>query len=63
MGNYGRQTFSINGVAKAFLKNKFSEWYSKEIAKGLDQGQNIHDIEVNTILILLLSSLFMPIGS
>ena len=44
---------SINGVAKAFLTNKFSEWYSKEIAKGLDQGQNIYDIEVNTTLTVM----------
>ena len=29
---------AINGVAKSFLKSKFSVWYLKEIAKALDKG-------------------------
>ena len=35
---------AINNVAKSFLKSKFSEWYSKEIAKALDKGQDIHKV-------------------
>ena len=33
---------AINGAAKLFLKSKFSEWYSREISKALDKGQDIH---------------------
>ena len=33
---------AINGVAKSFLKNKFSEWYSQEITQALEKGQDIH---------------------
>ena len=44
---------TINGVAKAFLKNKFSEWYSQQITKRLEQGESIHDIEVKTTLTIM----------
>ena len=41
---------AITGVAKSFLKSKFSEWYSKEIAKVLDKGQDIHEVKFDTTL-------------
>ena len=41
---------AINGVAKSFLKSKFSEWYSKEIAKAFDKGQDIHEVKFHTTL-------------
>ena len=41
---------AINDVAKSFLKSKFSEWYSKEIAKALDKRQDIHEVKVDTTL-------------
>ena len=44
---------TINGVAKAFLKNKFSEWYFQQITKRLEQGESIHDIEVKTTLTIM----------
>ena len=46
---------AINGVAKSFLKSKFSEWYSKEIAKALDKGQDIHEVKVDTTLTVMKS--------
>ena len=39
---------AINGVAKSFLKSKFSVWYSKEIEKALDKRQDIHEVKVGT---------------
>ena len=44
---------AIKGVAKSFLKSKFSEWYSKKIAKAFDKGQDIHEIKVNTTLSIM----------
>ena len=44
---------AINNVAKSFLKSKFSEWYSKEIAKALDKGQDIHEVKVDTTLTVM----------
>ena len=44
---------AINGVAKSFLKSNFSEWYSKEIAKALDKGQDIHEVKVDTTLTVM----------
>ena len=44
---------AINGVAKSFLKSNFSEWYSKEIAKALDKGQDIYEVKVDTTLTVM----------
>ena len=44
---------AINGVAKSFLKSKFSVWYLKEIAKALDKGQDIHEVKVDTTLTIM----------
>ena len=44
---------AINGVAKSFLKSMFSEWYSKEIAKALDKGQDIYEVGFDTTLTLI----------
>ena len=35
------------------MKSKFGEWYSKEIAKALDKGQDIHEVKVDTALIVM----------
>ena len=37
---------TINGSAKAFLKNKFTKWYSSSISKQLEEGKSIEDIDV-----------------
>ena len=42
-----------NGVAKSSLKSKFIGWYSKEIAKALDMGQDIHEVKVDTTLTVM----------
>ena len=42
-----------NGVAKLFLKSKFSEWYSKKIAKAFDKGLDIHEVRVDTTLTVM----------
>ena len=44
---------AINGVAKSYLKSKFSECYSKKIVKALDKGQDIHEIKVDTTLTVM----------
>ena len=42
-----------NGVPKSSLKSKFSGWYSKEIAKALDMGQDIHEVKVDNTLTVM----------
>ena len=44
---------TVNGSFKAFMKQKFTEWYSKEIAKGLDNGVQLEDIDVKLRLSVL----------
>ena len=44
---------ATNSVTKSFLKGKFSEWYSKEIAKTLDKWQDIHKVKVDTTLTVM----------
>ena len=44
---------AINNVAKSFLKNKFSEWYSQEITQALEKGQDIHDVKIETTLTVM----------
>ena len=44
---------AINSVPKSFLKSKFSEWYSKEIVKALDKGQDIHEVKIDTTLTVM----------
>ena len=36
----------VNGYAKKFTSRKFSEWYSSQIMKQLDDGKELHDINV-----------------
>ena len=36
---------TVNGSAKAFMKKKFTEWYSCSIAKQLDEGKAVEDID------------------
>ena len=38
---------SVNGYAKKFTSRKFSEWYSSEIMKQLDDGKELHDINID----------------
>ena len=38
---------TVNRVAKAFTKKKFSEWFSKQISIGLENGQELEDIEID----------------
>ena len=35
---------TVNGYAKKFTSGKFSEWYSSQIMKQLDDGKELHDI-------------------
>ena len=44
---------TVNGSFKAFMKQKFTEWYSKEITKGLDNGVQLEDIDVKLRLSVL----------
>ena len=50
---------TVNGSAKAFMKKKFTEWYSLEVTKQLDNGKSAEEIEVK----LLLSKLKPPNAS
>ena len=38
---------------KAFLKKKFTEWYSSSISKQLEEGKSIEDINVELKLSIL----------
>ena len=44
---------TVNGAAKAFLKSKFTEWYSNCIAAQLDEGKAIENVEVKLKLSVL----------
>ena len=44
---------TVNGAAKAFLKRKYTEWYSGEISKALADGIALDDIEVKLKLSVL----------
>ena len=37
---------TVNGAAKAFLKRKFTKWYSSCISAQLAKGKEIEDVEV-----------------
>ena len=41
---------TINRIAKAFMKKKFTKWYSLEFMKQLDIGKNEEEIEVKLLL-------------
>ena len=44
---------TVNGSAKAFMKRKFTEWYSSSISQQLEQGKSIEDIDVELKLSIL----------
>ena len=44
---------TVNGAVKAFLKRKYTEWYSGEISKALADGIALDDIEVKLKLSVL----------
>ena len=44
---------TVNGSAKAFLKKKFTEWYSSSISKQLEEGKSIGHIDVELKLSFL----------
>ena len=39
---------TVNGAAKAFLKRKYTEWYSGEVSKALADGIALDDFEILT---------------
>ena len=41
---------TVNRNAKAFMKKKFSKWYSLEVMKQVDSGKNMEKIEVKLLL-------------
>ena len=43
----------INGHAKLFLNNKFSEWYAEQIRKQLDRGIDVYDVKIDTTLTVM----------
>ena len=44
---------TVNKVAKDFLKKKFSEWFSRQISIGLENGQELEDIQIDYRLSVL----------
>ena len=44
---------TVNGVAKAFLKDKFGHWYAKELTRQLDGGITVYAIDVKLQLSVL----------
>ena len=44
---------TVNGSFKALLKQKFTEWYSKQITNELEKGTPLDDIEVKLKLSVL----------
>ena len=37
----------VNGYAKKFASRKFGEWYFSQIMKQLDDGKDLHDIDID----------------
>ena len=37
---------TVKGAARSFLKKKYTEWYSTEIFKSLNNGVKLEDIEI-----------------
>ena len=44
---------TVNGSTKAFLKAKFTEWFSQKIEEGLSEGKNLEDIDIPLTLSML----------
>ena len=44
---------TVNKVAKDFMKKKFSEWFSRQISIGLENGQKLEDIQIDYRLSVL----------
>ena len=44
---------TVNGAAKAFMKRRFTEWYSQEIWKELESGKELNDVDIKLTLPLL----------
>ena len=43
----------VNKVAKDFTKKKSSEWFSRQMSIGLENGQELEDIGINYRLCVL----------
>ena len=41
---------NVNGHAKSFLNRKFEEWYANQIAKQLNSGLDIYEVDISTKL-------------
>ena len=37
---------TINGAAKAYMKKRFTEWYSRCIIQELDSGKGVDNIDI-----------------
>ena len=44
---------TVNSSAKAFLKKKFTEWFSQKIEEGLSEGKDLEDIDIPLTLSVL----------
>ena len=44
---------TVNSLAKAFMKEKFAQWFASQIRQGLDSNKDIEDIEIKTPLSVL----------
>lgn len=44
---------TVNGYAKRFTKTKFTEWYSKQIGKQMQEGKKLEDVDIPLRLSML----------
>ena len=44
---------SINGLAKKFMRNKYEEWYAKNIVCQLNRGVSSDNVQVDTRLTVI----------
>ena len=44
---------TINGVAKTFLKDKFDNWYDREVTRQVDSGAGVYTVDVKLKLSVL----------
>ena len=41
---------NVNGIAKGFLKDDFQTWHTDEIQRQMDNGKDVYEVDVDTLL-------------
>ena len=44
---------NVNLLAKLFLELRFQEWQTKEVTNGLNKGENVYQVDIDTKLLTI----------